>query len=397
MWGRPLRRRDLFRYAGALALVSTGGLARAQPTSTSVRGAVVIGVDNITGMPRLSASRDADKVEQWLIGEGFDVKKFTDADGGQVTDDDLYEAIEEFLQRPELDMLLVYFAGHGLANGATELWLLSGAPENPSRAVSFLQSTIFGQYCQVPNVVLISDACRSIPMTPQTSLLMNGGSPIFPNFGPGAVSCQVDTLKAASFGAAAYEELIVNEIAAKGGIFTAVLMEAFKNPWDDMTETLTNGEVIIKTNKLGEYLKTEVNNRAQAISINYSQIPEISATSNGYIAKVHTVVRSAPTAPAPVTPNDVLDFELRKIRAEFNNEGADGRDVNAEISGQSQFCQIRDGQDGAEPQPICRELRDAGGHFSGGRPHFRLCRRSAPLRLRGEPEQYRRATRWALR
>lgn len=322
-----------------MALVSAGRLARAQPTSTSVRGAVVIGVDNIPPMAQLSASRDADKVEQWLAGEGFEVKKFTDAGGVEVTEDALYSAVKDFVDRANLEMLLIYFAGHGLATGSTEFWMLSGAPENPNRAVSFLQSMLFAQYCGVPNVVLISDACRSIPTTPQHMLL--SGSAIFPNFGPNDRAGKVDTLKAASFGAPAYEGAIVSEIAAKGGIFTDVLMGAFRNPWADMTETLNSGEVIIKNNRLEEYLRAEVNRRAQAISITSKQFPEISVTSDNYIARVHTQARSAPTAAPPVSPSDVLDYQLRKIGARFNN-GFDRLTPDFKITASPTFAKFED-------------------------------------------------------
>ncbi|WP_165504937.1 caspase family protein [Rhizobium leguminosarum] len=335
-----MRRRDLFRYAGVMALASAGRFARAQATSTSMRGAVVIGVDNISHMAKLSASRDADKVEQWLVGEGFEVKKFTDARGVEVTEDDLYRAVKDFVDRSNLDMLLIYFAGHGFANGRTEFWMLSGAPENPNRVVSLFQSMLFAQYCGVPNVVLISDACRSIPATPQLQML-ESGSAIFPNFGPNDQGGNVDTLKAASFGAPAYEGPIVSEIAAKGGIFTDVLMGAFRQPSVDMTDTLDTGEVIIKNSKLKDYLRAEVNRRAQAISITSRQFPEITVNSDSYIAKVHTQVRSGSTAVPPVSPRDVLNYQLRKTGVSFDS-GFDRLTSDFEIEASQSFAKFED-------------------------------------------------------
>jgi len=74
---------------------------------------------------------------------------------------------------------VIYFAGHGLRNGGSEIWLLSGAPNNASEAISVEASVMAARESGLASVVFISDACRSIPSGQQNNCLVGGS--IFPN------------------------------------------------------------------------------------------------------------------------------------------------------------------------------------------------------------------------
>src|SRR5438552_610960 len=156
-----MERRD---FLGA-GIALTGALAvrsvRAQPGNSN-RAAVVIGVDKAGNLPKLRAARSgARTVAEWLKGEGFDVKLFVD-DPNPVKASDLFAAINAFVNLGTLDQLVIYFAGHGFISGTlSEFWLLSEAPDNPNEAVSLNESCTNAQQSGIPNVVFISDACRS--------------------------------------------------------------------------------------------------------------------------------------------------------------------------------------------------------------------------------------------
>ncbi|MFU0507605.1 hypothetical protein [Pseudaminobacter sp. NGMCC 1.201702] len=76
-------------------------------------------------------------------------------------------------------VLVIYFAGHNFATGFTEWWMLTGAPLNPSHAVNFCESQTLAQTCGIPTVVIVSDACRSLPTNAQLPRVKGG--PIFPH------------------------------------------------------------------------------------------------------------------------------------------------------------------------------------------------------------------------
>ena len=307
-----MNRRDVIILGGA-ALGTSYLPKAAQPASGTVRGAVVIGVDKIDQLATLSASKDADKVAAWLEGEGFKVAKLTDANGGKVSVDDVFDATNKFVEPGTYDVLVIYFAGHGFATGFTEWWMLTGSPINPNRAVSFFESQMLAQTCGIPTVVIVSDACRSLPNNAQLSRVKGG--PIFPNPADLLDQGQVDTLKACTFAAPSYEGALVDRIAQKGGIFTETLMDAFRAPWDKMTTTLSNGDVVVKNSSLKEYLKAETNRRVQeVIGLTKSQIPDINAFADIYLSRVLKPTRTppAPSSSIPVSFQSVANVALNE-------------------------------------------------------------------------------------
>src|SRR5262245_12115055 len=67
------------------------------------------------------------------------------------------------LRRPVESTL--YFSGHGYWKNNAELWLLSKAPGDADEAVSWVETIELARDSGIPHVVVISDACRSIPQT----------------------------------------------------------------------------------------------------------------------------------------------------------------------------------------------------------------------------------------
>ena len=163
-----MRRRDLL--AGGVALAGTlAARSVLAQTQAPVRAAVVIGVNKAGTLPVLSAAASgARTIADWLNNEGFEVRLFAD-DTGPVRASDLFDAISGLVDRGTLDQLVVYFSGHGYLNAFSEYWMLSNAPQNPNEAVSLVESVVLAKESEIPNVVFVSDACRSTPESIGTS------------------------------------------------------------------------------------------------------------------------------------------------------------------------------------------------------------------------------------
>jgi hypothetical protein len=225
------------------------------------RGAVVIGVSKTGGLPALdSPVVGAGAFADWLRSEGFEVKTITDA-GGPVTQQQISDAIKAFVAPGTYHQLVIYFSGHGYWKNDTELWLLTNAPGDANAAVSWVETAEFAKDCGIPNVVLISDACRSIPDTPQKMKVR--GSVVFPNDEVPRSRAKVDKFMAAATGRPAYEISIAAN-GQKESAFTHCFLRAFKAPDRDMILKVTDdGEVIevVPNRRLGKYLQREVSNR----------------------------------------------------------------------------------------------------------------------------------------
>jgi hypothetical protein len=120
-------------------------------------------VDKAGNLPVLhGAASGARTVGDWLRAEGFEVTPLID-DGHPVRAGDIFNAVKTLVSQGTLEQLIVYFSGHGFINGFAEIWMLSEAPDNPNEAVSLTESVDLARGSAIPNVVFISDACRSRP------------------------------------------------------------------------------------------------------------------------------------------------------------------------------------------------------------------------------------------
>ena len=144
----------------------------------------------------------------------------TDSDGKTVSVDDICGAISDFVNRQTFDLMIVFFSGHGILKGPEyELWLLSGAPDNTNEAVNVPGSISLARNCQIPHVVIISDACRSIANTSRLNQI--GGSEIFPNKIPQSPRPEVDVFYATLPGDPALEVSADKAIDNYKGIFNS--------------------------------------------------------------------------------------------------------------------------------------------------------------------------------
>jgi hypothetical protein len=253
------------------------------------RGAVVIGVNKTGGLPVLESSAiGAEAFGRWLASEDFEVSVITDA-GGPVTPTRISEAIESFVRPGNCYQLIIYFSGHGYWKNDGELWLLTDAPADANAAISWIETAEFAKDCGIPNVVLVSDACRSIPTSPQA--LRVRGSVIFPNETVQRARAKIDKFMAAAIGTAAYEVKIGN---AKENVFTRCFLNAFTSPDPEMIQDLNvDGEIIkvIPNRRLAKYLQREVPALLSTINVQINQVPdaEVLSDDDAYIGRARSV------------------------------------------------------------------------------------------------------------
>jgi Caspase domain len=294
------------------------------------RGAVVIGV-NKTGelTPLESAAAAAEDVARWLQGEGFKVVKLTDAEK-PVTAAAIRRAVTKFVDAGTYEQLVVYFSGHGYWKNETELWLLSGAPGDSNEAVNWTEAVDLAQVSGIPNVVMISDACRSMPTTTTGGRVR--GSAVFPNNPTNAIQPKIDKLLASVVGTAAYEVALPNGPAGKVSVFTHCLRKAFTEPDATMVLTLQEGRKtleVVPLRRLEKFLRREVPALLSSVSLEYDQRPVIDVLSDepAYLARVQrlpgaVVDETAPTTPRqPVTVDEVA---RAAVAAEISPDGAGG-------------------------------------------------------------------------
>ncbi len=253
------------------------------------RAAVVVGVNKTGGaLPVLEAcATGAAEVATWLESEGFAVTLLTDGDGQMVTFEMVKHAIEAYVEARIYHQLVIFFSGHGYWKNETELWLLSKAPIDANEAISWMETAEYAKDCGIPNVVLISDACRTIPTT--KSAVRVRGSVVFPNVDSAGVRSKVDKFLAAAVAQAAYE-LNLDPGGKKTSIFTHCLLQAFRNPDPDTVDKLTEGgevKFVVPNRKLGTFLQRRVPEVLSSIKATYVQEPdaEILSENDAYIGR----------------------------------------------------------------------------------------------------------------
>jgi hypothetical protein len=251
------------------------------------KAAVVIGVNTAGNLPVLNATSGAIRVGEWLRREGFSVKTFIDTKRPVIASD-LFNAVAKLVDQGTLEQLVIYFSGHGFLNSGSEHWMLSGAPYNPNEAVSLDESTVLARRCGIPNVVFISDACRSVPQTFQASLVR--GSLIFP-IQPSTPGAYLDRFYATLPGDPALEMPLADSAGQYEGIYTNCFLDAFRRPDEDMVRFVTvDGAPInvVPNRNLRDFLVREVNRIAQEKSISLRQLPDsiVESEESYYIGRV---------------------------------------------------------------------------------------------------------------
>nr|WP_193176515.1 caspase family protein [Oricola nitratireducens] len=270
------------------------------------RAAVVIGIDSYPHLPHLRAAvSGAEEMSAFLRGEGFDTRLFTDS-GGPVRGSDLFDAVAGFVDDPAgLDQLVIYFSGHGFLSGTTEIWMLSNAPYDTAEAVSVLESTELAYQSNIPNVVMISDACRSLASDLGTSQVT--GRKIFPAGRTPDRRTDVDVFFGTRPGADSYELPVSESVPQHEGIYTAAFLKAFTRPTDDMVYRFDNGVTVIPNRKMRDFLFREVSARAQDHSIRLTQYPEARITSDipTFVGQLHVADDGPAPPPRGPEPSDI--------------------------------------------------------------------------------------------
>jgi hypothetical protein len=290
------------------------------------RAAVVVGV-NTTGelTPLKSAAAGADDVAAWLKAEGFDVVKLTDA-AKPVTASAVRKAVTKFVKAGTYEQLVLYFSGHGYWKNNAELWLLSDAPGNADEAVSFVETVELARDSGIPHVVVISDACRSIPQT--TTGMRVRGSVLFPNNPTNTrVQPKIDKLQASVLGAPAYEVELSKTSNARTSVFTHCLRLAYMTPDADMVLKVADGKrtiEVVPNRRLEAFLRREVAAVLASVNVVYQQTPviDVSSDDSAYIGKVRWVAVAITGAPPPpALPITVTDVARAAVAAEISPAG----------------------------------------------------------------------------
>jgi len=321
-----MRRRDALLGGLAWAQLAASRNVLAQGAGLSTRAAVVAGVNKTGNLPFLRAAASGAKlVADWLTGEGFEVKLIVD-DDQPVTADAIKRAVTALVERGTLTQLVIYFSGHGVAFGNSEFWLLTGAPDDLNEAVSVVECVDRASRSAIPNVVIICDACRSIPDF-DSSLLH--GTVIFPkgSFVPSVQSPEVDRFYATRPGSPAYEVKLAADNYT--GIYTSTFLDAFRHPRAGMVTKVNKMEVV--TNRaLKAFLLGEVPSRLKTARAQVIQYPDckLESSDSNYIGRALAEEVSVRGLAAPnITIADIADHQFS-----LTNVGALGslRDIDPE-------------------------------------------------------------------
>ncbi len=241
------------------------------------RALVAIGVNRTKSMfpPLRAAARGAAHLHDWAVKQGFDTKLLTDAGGQAVRLADVHDAIAAFVDKGVYDQLVLYFSGHGLLPAPDcEVWLLSGAPNNPSEAINVRESIARARTCGIDHVVVYSDACRSIPQ--QLQAMLTPGA-VFEMGTPRSPVPEVDTFYATLPGSPAYELPPDQASAAHRGLLTECLLEALKGNEPSVVEPLNESvgaTRVVAARPLKAYLLRAVPAAAAKVSIKLAQSPD---------------------------------------------------------------------------------------------------------------------------
>jgi hypothetical protein len=266
--------------------------------------AVTIGVDKTGGFdPLKSAARGAKQVAAWLESEGFDVECLTDGPGTPVTASSVSTAIARFATKPPTyDLLVVYFSGHGQWHTRADHWLLSGAPQYTAEAINLDGAMYTARKSGIPNIVFISDACRTIPRSDVDSLV--NGVDAFPNNGIRSVT-KIDYFKATSDARPAFELPIGG---TEQSVLTHAILSAFEKPEPHIVKQVGSGAQAIQVvpNRLLEsVLQARVDAILDGVDGGPTQDLETNVPSSDdiYIARVRPGAAAPGPPPLPPAPS----------------------------------------------------------------------------------------------
>jgi hypothetical protein len=241
------------------------------------KAAIVIGVNKTGDLPVLrDAAAGAGRVANWLTSEGYQTEALLDektpGTRTPVRAHDIFSAVAAALEPGTCEQLVIYFSGHGYLNDGSEHWLLSDAPANPNEAVSVEENIQLARDCGVPNVIFVSDACRSTPQSIKADRVR--GTLIFPNTGVSATArADIDRFFACLPGDPAYEVAVDKSSGVYSALFTHCLQDAYLDT--PKAATLNIGGVEVLANRsLKKLLPGLVEARANKLLATLFQKPD---------------------------------------------------------------------------------------------------------------------------
>jgi len=278
------------------------------------RAGVFIGVNKTGGLQVLQdAAAGAVRMYEWAVAQGMKpdshAKLITDGGGKKVGPDLIFTAINDIIQLPGVDQLIIYFAGHGVNINRCEYWLLSDAPVNASAAVNLAGNVELARYCGIKHVVFISDACRVAPEGLQAQGVR--GSDIFPNLQVVDRSRPVDQFFACMLGRTAAEIKDPVE-AAKNyrALYTDIMLNALYGLQPEVLDPPDAADDLcnyVKPRKLESHLEIAVPRRVRELNLQFkvNQDPDAIITSNQeWLARIKgkDVTRGERTTPKTTRP-----------------------------------------------------------------------------------------------
>jgi hypothetical protein len=252
------------------------------------RAVVLVGVSRTGGgLPVLQAvEAGVNLMAAWAKAQGIPqdlIVRITDT-GGPVEVKTVSSAVRDLVDMASLEQLIVYFSGHGVNVGYNEYWLLSDAPEFVTEAVNVRGSADLAEYCGIPHVVLISDACR----TPAAGVVGQAvtGAPIFPSRGGGSDAGAVDVFYACTLGRPAVEVADPDPLAAMRytAVYTETVVDALQGSALDVLQPGENSEQgRVWPAPLKKYLKTAVPARLRELGVPLTtwQLPDARVSADG--------------------------------------------------------------------------------------------------------------------
>src|SRR5271165_5716996 len=263
------------------------------------KAAILIGVNKTGDLPVLKdAAAGAGRVAEWLASEGYQTQALLDEKTPgirtSVKAHDIFTAVAAALEPGTCEQLVIYFSGHGYLNDGSEHWLLSDAPANPNEAISVEENIQLARDCGVPNVIFVSDACRSTPQSIRADRVR--GTLIFPNTGVRPTArADVDRFFACLPGDPAYEVAVDKSSGVYSALFTHCLQDAYLDT--PKAETIDIDGVEVLTNrKLKKLLPGLVEARASKFSAKLFQKPDAIVESDPeiYLGRVRRSPRREP-------------------------------------------------------------------------------------------------------
>ena len=260
------------------------------------RAGLFIGVDR-TGQldPLADAATGAARMLEWFRTEqgvpDTHTRLVTDAGAVPVTADGIYTAAAALLALPDVDQLLVYFAGHGIYTNGSEQWLLTDAPARASAAIDLGVSIEHARRLKLAYVAIFADTCRVSPTGIQATGVR--GQSLFPNQEQRGRSKPVDIFYASIRGQQAAEIPAARDAASEyRAVFTTELLKGLSGTDPDVLQLIDpqDSASYVMPTRLADFLTDAIPDALIAANVahKHDQTPDflLSAGHSCWLARI---------------------------------------------------------------------------------------------------------------